>query len=189
MLPILYLAAAGALLACGTYILRIHYRRVFRRNGRLTRPAMLLGTGVWFALGGFPAIYLPGDWPAVHLPPLLAIGSWTLLGGGLLLMFAGIATLGFRASFGQGRKEVKARGLYSLSRNPQIIGCAGYCWGFFLLWPSWYAAGWLFIFIILAHSMVLTEEEHLGRLFGRAYLDYCNQVPRYLRLASPGSKD
>jgi protein-S-isoprenylcysteine O-methyltransferase Ste14 len=52
--------------------------------------------------------------------------------------------------------------------------------GFVVLWPSGYALGWFFLFAILMHMMILTEEEHLQRIHGEEYVQYCKQVPRYL---------
>lgn len=51
--------------------------------------------------------------------------------------------------------------------------------GVAILWPSWYALGW----VILAagfHMMVLTEEENLRNVYGEEYTQYCKRVPRYL---------
>lgn len=173
----IYLPAAAGLLLGGILILRVAYRRIYRQHGRLTPLAIVLGTLVWFAVGGFPAIYLPRDWPAVHLPLAVEILGWLLLSGGLLLLLAGMASLGLGAAIGQGRPELMTRGLYRYSRNPQIVGCGLYCLGFVVLWPSWYAAGWLLIFAVLARAMIVTEEEHLRRVFGQEYLDYCALVP------------
>jgi protein-S-isoprenylcysteine O-methyltransferase Ste14 len=54
--------------------------------------------------------------------------------------------------------------------------------GIALLWPSWYALGWVALGAVIAHMMVLTEEEHLRRTLGESYLAYCQNVPRYVGL-------
>ena len=100
--------------------------------------------------------------------------------GARVLMAAGIASIGLYAAFGRGGDQLISKGLYGISRNPQMVGCAFYCLGFLALWPSWYAAGWLLIFAILGQAMIITEEEHLYRIFGETYADYCDRVPRYL---------
>jgi protein-S-isoprenylcysteine O-methyltransferase Ste14 len=69
--------------------------------------------------------------------------------------------------------------MYNLSRNPQASACGLYVIGFFLLWPSWYGAGWVLLYCVLIHWMVLAEEKHLARLYGQRYQDYCQKVPRY----------
>ncbi len=43
--------------------------------------------------------------------------------------------------------------------------------------------------MILFHTMVLTEEEHLTRVHGDAYRDYCRRVPRYLGKPTLGSRE
>jgi protein-S-isoprenylcysteine O-methyltransferase Ste14 len=40
--------------------------------------------------------------------------------------------------------------------------------------------GWLTIYSIIAHWMVVTEEEHLSQIFGEEYTTYCTSVPRYV---------
>ena len=47
-------------------------------------------------------------------------------------------------------------------------------------WPSLYALGWLVMYSLISHWMVITEEEHLTRIFGEEYLMYFSEVPRYL---------
>jgi protein-S-isoprenylcysteine O-methyltransferase Ste14 len=57
-----------------------------------------------------------------------------------------------------------------------LLGCV-------ILYPSWQAAAWTVLYGAIAHVMVLTEEEHLGRVFEEEYQLYCHQVPRYFRFA------
>lgn len=52
--------------------------------------------------------------------------------------------------------------------------------GIALRWPSWYALGWMLLFVAMIHMMVITEEEHLRDVFGEEYVRYCKKVPRYL---------
>lgn len=47
---------------------------------------------------------------------------------------------------------------------------------------SAYAIGWLLVWAIIGHWMVATEEEHLRRVFGGKYDQYCRDTPRYLTL-------
>lgn len=58
--------------------------------------------------------------------------------------------------------------------------------GIGLLWPSWYALGWVMLWVAMSYPMVLTEEEHLRRVDGEEYLQYCRQVPRYLGVPRRG---
>ena len=49
-----------------------------------------------------------------------------------------------------------------------------------LQWPSLYTLGWILLYGIISHWMVITEEEHLAKVFGSEYDGYCEEVPRYL---------
>ena len=71
-------------------------------------------------------------------------------------------------------------GPYRITRNPQIVGGSLLVIGTTLLWPSWYALGWIALYGVVAHLMVITEEENLHRVFGEEYAQYCERVPRYL---------
>jgi protein-S-isoprenylcysteine O-methyltransferase Ste14 len=59
-----------------------------------------------------------------------------------------------------------------------VIGCA-------VLWPSWYALGWVVLYGVIGHVMVLTEEEHLRNVYGEEYTVYCKQIPRYVGIPRP----
>ena len=46
-------------------------------------------------------------------------------------------------------------------------------------WPSWYSLGWVVLYGIVCHWMILTEEEYLQDQYGEAYDAYCEMTPRY----------
>jgi len=175
-----YLISAFLLLVAAFVFFRFFGRRDYRRKGRLTLFSLLVETLIFFLWGGFPYIYGPSDWPAVQVGPILEAMGWISLAGGLGIMFTAMAGLGLRRALGQESKVLKQTGFYRVSRNPQIVGCALYGIGFALLWPSWYALGWVILFAAMAHMMVLTEEEHLRHVHGEEYVRYCARVPRYL---------
>jgi len=75
---------------------------------------------------------------------------------------------------------LKTTGFYKLTRNPQIVLSFPMVLGIALRWPSWYALGWMLLFVAMIHMMVITEEEHLRDVFGEEYVRYCKKVPRYL---------
>jgi protein-S-isoprenylcysteine O-methyltransferase Ste14 len=180
-----YLVCTALLLSAAYLILRLLFHRDYTHRGRLSPLSQVAGSLVFFLWGGFPYLYGPSDWPAVHLSAPLRILGWSLLAGGLAIMLAGIWTLSLPSALGQGSRSLAQHGLYRYSRNPQLLGCCAYGLGFALLWPSWYALGWVLMFAVLAHLMVITEEEHLGRVFGQEYQRYCQRVPRYLGLQQP----
>jgi len=177
---LIYSISASLLLLAAFVVFRILFRNDYSRKRKLSPLSILIGTLIFFLWGGFPWIYGPADWPAVHIHPILETVGWILLWGGVAVMFIGIGQLGFSRTLGQKQDVLKQTGLYRLSRNPQVIGCILYGLGFALLWPSWYAVGWIALILAMTHLMVLTEEEYLHAVFGEDYKEYCKRVPRYV---------
>lgn len=91
-----------------------------------------------------------------------------------------MAWFGLQWAFGLEVKGLICEGPYRITRNPQVLG------GYFLVigttvqWPSWYGLGWIILYGLIMHWMVITEEEYLQGIFGKAYKVYCEQTPRYL---------
>jgi protein-S-isoprenylcysteine O-methyltransferase Ste14 len=175
----LFLLAYLLLLCSGLIILRIVVRRAYRVRDRLALLPATLQAALFFVYGGFPALYLKGDWPAVDVHPIQHVLGLFLIFGGLALLLFGMVHLGILRSIGQGKPALEQSGLYRFTRNPQALACGGYVLGFALLWPSWYAVGWAALYVILIHAMVLTEEEHLRRIHGLKYEAHCQEVRRY----------
>ncbi len=70
-------------------------------------------------------------------------------------------------------------GPYKWSRNPQYVGWFIFLLGFGLTdWSIWCFAA-LLVVAISMHLLVLVEEEHLNRSFGKQYVNFCQKVPRY----------
>jgi protein-S-isoprenylcysteine O-methyltransferase Ste14 len=178
----LYVICYVGLVALGIVILRDIVLKDYQKRGKLSTWVTVAQALLFFLYGGFPTIYLQMDWPAVHVPKLLyAIGLIILLGG-IMGLFYGMFRIGVTQSMGQGNQQLQRSGIYAWSRNPQAIFCGLYVIGFTILWPSWYAVGWALMYGILIHMMVLAEEEHLRKLHGQAYEEYCQAVPRYIKL-------
>jgi protein-S-isoprenylcysteine O-methyltransferase Ste14 len=106
--------------------------------------------------------------------------GWVLIGLGLGTMLTVIAWFGLHRSVGREVNVLKQSGPYRLTRNPQILACLLAVVGYAMIWPSWNSAGWVVLFSVFAHMMVLTEEEHLRTVHGEAYRRYCERTPRYL---------
>ena len=178
----IYFVGTMLLILAGILVFRFLVRRDYRHRGRLSVGVTILQSLLFFTYGGFPAVYLSSDWPKVHV-------GWFLHGFGLLLLIAGLIflllwmiRLGVLTSLGRGMGRLETGGIYRATRNPQALACGSFVLGFSLLWPSWFAVGWMLLYGFLIHLMVLAEEEHLARQFGEEYLDYCSRVPRYLGL-------
>lgn len=168
------------ILALGIILFRFLVPRDYLKHVKLSPLIAFLQALLFFIYGGFPYLYLPKDWPAVAVPLFIRLPGVFLILFGLLFLFVSMVRLGLDVSMGRGTQELRDSGVYRYSRNPQALACGLYVIGFFLLWPSWYALGWVFLYFILIHRMVLAEEKHLKRNHGQRYQIYCEQVPRYL---------
>ena len=175
-----YLFSTFFMLGVAYAIFGIFFRRDYTLKGRLTPFSIFIGSLIFFLWGGFPYIYGPSDWPAVHVGSLLKVIGLLILFGGLALMFGAMIWLGLLRTFGQKTNGLMQTGFYRISRNPQVLGCMLFGIGFAVLWPSWYALGWVMLFAVIAHMMVLSEVEHLRNTYGEEYVNYCERVPRYI---------
>jgi len=175
-----YINFGVILLACSYVVLVLVGGHDYRKYGRLRWYTIFLQLLVFCGWGGFPYIYGPVDWPTVHVVTACRIVGNVLLYGGLVLMFASMGWLGLLKTFGQDQNRLRTTGLYAISRNPQCIGCISYAIGFAILWPSWYALGWVLILLILLHFMIIPEEKHLANTYGEDYVEYKRRVPRFL---------
>ena len=176
----LYLVGYMLILALGIILFRFLVPFDYRKIGKLSPLIAFLQALLFFIYGGFPSLYLPKDWPAVAVPLFIHLPGVFLILSGLLFLIIGMIQLGLDKSVGRGTQALRKLGIYKISRNPQALACGLYVIGFYMLWPSWYALGWVFLYFILIHQMVLVEEAHLKRIHGTRYQDYCEQVPRYL---------
>jgi uncharacterized SAM-binding protein YcdF (DUF218 family) len=182
-----YLISAFLLLVAACVIFRILVRRDYQRVGRLRPLTAVLEFLIWGAFVCFPCIYNASDWWLVWLAemsvgPLLRIMGWGLIVIGMGVVIIAMGRLGARRTIGQTGEALERRWPYQASRNPQIVGFGLAVVGIALLWPSWYALGWVVLYGVIAHMMVLTEEEHLRNQYGEGFARYGERVPRYLGL-------
>jgi protein-S-isoprenylcysteine O-methyltransferase Ste14 len=187
-----YVLCLALLLAAGLALFRGPVRSDYRRFGRLRTVTGLMEWAAALAIFAFPYLFNPPCWALVWSCPT-AGPAWarilglSLIAFGALLSFGSMAWLGMRRSTGLEVDIVFERGLYRWTRNPQVLFGMAMPLGVVCLWPSAYALGWLVTSMAVFHAMVLTEEEHLLRVHGDAYRDYCRRVPRYLGRSATGA--
>lgn len=171
---LVYLVAAFLLL---TPLAVVRMRSDYRRLGRLS----WLGFGVlvvWFFLPHLSvdfAVRYPRSW---GWRQTLGLGV-ALLGLAMLL----VAIVSFRSVkkvFARDPGRLTVAGPYRWSRNPQYVGWFLFVLGFAVIGWTWWCCLSLALLAAALTVLVQVEEEHLGRTFGHAFLDYRARAPRWL---------
>jgi protein-S-isoprenylcysteine O-methyltransferase Ste14 len=155
-------------------------RREYRVRGKLTWFGSMVHVVMYAVHGMFSSLLVWGT----STVPALGMGS----GVGIALMVIGLGIMvyamdllrTFSRWLGNDTPGLKTNGLYRFSRNPQFVGYGIFILGFIVAW--WTPPG-LIAFVtyaMLAYSVARMEEEHLTRVYGQPYLNYCVRVPRFI---------
>lgn len=72
------------------------------------------------------------------------------------------------------------KGLFRYSRNPIFVGIIFLSFGFFLVLPNPLTLTILMLDIVLIQIQVAMEEQFLAKAHGQAYVEYCQQVRRWI---------
>ena len=185
MIQISYFFLVILLLLYAYVVFRLIVRRDYNARGRLSTLSSSLQLMVFIGFFMFPYQYNPPEWTlfwwASTAPSQgLHYAGLLLIYVGFVVAFGTMAWFGIRRAFGLYNDGLKKAGPYKVSRNPQILGGYLLVFGTSLQRPSLYAVGWILLYGVIAHWMIMTEEEHLLRLYGEVYKNYCAEVPRYL---------
>jgi protein-S-isoprenylcysteine O-methyltransferase Ste14 len=145
-------------------------RRLYDKSGWRPRPRILRFTGRLLALVLFGLL--------IFTP--LKVGDYVLIPGGILfaLGLAGfaIALFSFRDTpFDQ----PVVRGLYRVSRNPQIVALSISLLGICIATGSWVTTFLLVVTQSFSHARILAEEKSCLEQYGDSYRSYMKRVPRY----------
>jgi protein-S-isoprenylcysteine O-methyltransferase Ste14 len=174
-----FLWSSAALFVIGTPLCLWFLRREYRLRGKLS----WFGTILHFVLYGLHGMFSGLlAWGPAEIPPMSAF-AWL----GIPLMVFGFGVVLYAMDFfktfsrwlGSNLPGLSTGKLYRYSRNPQFIGYGLFILGFFIAW--WNPLAWLGLFgyLGLVYAVTLVEEEHLTRVYGDAYRQYCQQTPRY----------
>jgi protein-S-isoprenylcysteine O-methyltransferase Ste14 len=155
-------------------------RREYRLRGKLTWFGSIVHVAMYAIHGMFSSLLV---WGPSTVP---ALGTGGRVGIALMIIGFGITFYAmdllrtFSRWVGNDTPGLKTNGLYRFSRNPQFIGYGIFILGFILAWwtPSGLIA--LVTYAMLAYSVARMEEEHLTRVYGQPYLNYCVRVPRFI---------
>ena len=111
----------------------------------------------------------------------LKIGSTSFTLG---LIFLALGLIGFGVALVNFKNtpfdQPVSRGLYSISRHPQILTLFIAGVGICLAIGSWLALFIQVISVLFGRSRLLEEEKALVERYGESYLNYMKRVPRYL---------
>ena len=187
MLLVVYFLFATILLTAAYIVFRRIVRKDYLERGNLTWMSSLLQLLIFAALMYFPCLYNPLEWPwfwkiDISSDPDYVIVGFILIILGFVIAFGTMFWFGLRRAFGILASGIIRSGPYRLSRNPQILGGYLLVIGVSMQWPSLYSLGWVILYGIIGHMMIITEEEYLSIRYGEEYVEYCDEVPRYLGL-------
>jgi protein-S-isoprenylcysteine O-methyltransferase Ste14 len=185
MPSVVLVVLALLLLVLAYLVFRVLVRSDYAARGRLHPVSSSMQVLVFILFFLAPCLFNPPGWDrfwraessslgVLHLAGLVAICI------GLVLAFGTLAWFGIGQAFGVHVEGLRRVGPYRVSRNPQVVGASLLVIGVVLQNPSLYSLGWMLLFLMTLHWMVTTEEEHLHRVFGTEYEQYCSKVPRYL---------
>lgn len=108
---------------------------------------------------------------------LVFFGTLIILKG----IFLRMAARGHKKAHSQEGHGLVMTGLYAYMRNPMYLGSFLVGAGFLLVaWPWWLLPVYVGIFYWRFIRQVIKEETHLQKVFGKAYADYCQRVPRFI---------
>jgi len=170
----------AALLAAAFFVFA-KVRSAYRVHGRLSRAIAILQVAYFCLYAIASYAFLDSRPSQVSTDGLLFPLALVFMTIGFLLVVFSMPFLGQR-SFGREVGSLRISGLYRYSRNPQLVGGFFSIVGYAMLWPSWKGALWASLWLVIAYLMVRGEEEHLEKVFGAEYRNYCAQTPRYLGL-------
>jgi len=172
--------AVGALFVVFSVFSIAYLGRDYRRRGKLGRVGSLVHVMVFVVNGMFVGMLI---WGTLRAPPMR---GWPWLG--VPLMVVGFGTLvvamdlfrGFSRWLGSTTPGLRTDGVYGISRNPQFVAYGLLITGAVVAWGE--PRGWLGLlsYVVLVYFVVRLEEEHLSRVYGQPYRDYCERVPRFV---------
>jgi len=180
---IIYLLVQAGFTAAGYFFYSGYLKRIYLQKKKLPFYIGILQLSVFMvhAILLYLPYYLYSNWPAININDFQMTTGLFIGLSGLLIVLIGFINLGpFSGTLGIKQNNLKTKGLYEFSRNPQVLAYSIFIFSFIMLWPSWYTVISLISYMIVSHRMVLTEEIHLGNLFGQDYYDYCGRTNRYL---------
>ena len=160
----------------------VYARWEYRRRGKLTIVGLALLCLMLFA----PNLVL--DFATTYEVPSTAtdyIGVVVGLAGLALCLVSMIRFRSVAKILCLNPGELTSAGPYRRSRNPQYVGWMLFLLGYAVNDWSWWCLAALLVVAVSLHLLVLVEEEHLLRVFGKPYAEFRRRTPRYVGWGRP----
>lgn len=137
---------------------------------------VLIWTGM---ILGIWNITIPYSFNNIQFIKVPALALWVL---GFIFLYVGRFSLGssFRIGVANEKTEFVAKGIYRISRNPMYLGLYLTFVGGMLYTLNVFYIIISIVVLIIHHIITIAEEKQLNRIYGDAYMLYCNKVRRYL---------
>lgn len=164
--------------------------RVVKHGGSIfgiARPS------VWWVVLAKVLIFLPYAWalgyilypglPVLFTHRVMSIAGMLVLIDATLLLLLSLDALGSSTRIGLPEKDhtsLQIEGIYRFTRNPMYLGLILLSSGSLLLAPTWFGIISLAAGSLMHHYIILEEEKYLRNRFGKDYLEYQQNTPRYL---------
>lgn len=138
-------------------------------DGVIIITLIVLSIGIYF----FPGLF----WgQTVFETPLFFVGLLLVQKGAFIRM----AARGHKKVLSPKGWGLAKTGFYAYTRNPMYLGSFTVGLGFaMVIWPWWALPIFAFLFYLRFSPTIRLEEEHLRKLFGKEYEDYCADVPQF----------
>lgn len=169
-----------ALLA-GAFFVFAKVRYDYQNHGRLSQPVAILQAAYFCIYALTSYAFLDARLSQVDTDGVFFPFAIVLMLLGFFMVVLSMPFLG-KQSFGGEVGHLKTNGIYRYSRNPQLVGGFLFIIGYAMLWPNWEGALWACLWLVISYLMVRGEEDHLERVFGDEYRDYCKRTHRYFGL-------
>lgn len=147
--------------------------RLFDRSGWSRKQVAFITASKLIGVGCLLVLVLT---PLKIGRPIFVIGTILLICGLAGLM---VALIDFKNT---PLDQPVTRGIYRLSRHPQIVMSSLVLLGGCIAIGSWLASGLWVVARLLGHWGILAEEEVCLKRYGSEYQEYMNKVPRYFLL-------
>ena len=173
------------LLLFSYFVFRVIVRKNYLNNLKLSPISYLLEFIVFALHANFIYMFIPVRWPKLPTLPeniTLKLIFIFMIFSGLLILLIAWFNLGTSTSFGQDKNKLRTNGIYRYSRNPQLVGYGLIVFAYAIIFASWYSAGWFVLYLIISWIMIISEEEFLQKKYEKEYENYCENVPRVLKI-------